>query len=399
MAGLATLDLGPGDEVLVADNTPDGVLLSRPGAEDVGAFACSVTRSAYAARNLAAERARNDWLLFLDGDVEPRPDLLDRFFDEPPAPTTGAVAGQVLGSPDQPGAIPAYIRARRHLDQAWLMHEHPFRPMAVTANLLVRKAAWASIGGFAELTRSGADADLCWRLADAGWDLELREDALVHHEHRASLGALLRQSARDGAGANWLARRYSGFAPRPKMIRELVRAAGGSVIWVLRGDRRSATHKLIDGAWAVAAAVGSMQSNAAPVTRRAASRVVFLTDFPSADDLVPDDGSIERIEALGRPPVTQDWATGRRAEAHLVEDDGVATRLTALIGLLVRRPGTTIRALAAEPARVAALAPAARRRLADAPGAEVISSPARAADAALVARLAGRAEGAQLRTP
>ena len=56
--------------------------------------------------------------------------------------------------------------------------------MAVTANVLVRREAWAAVGGFAEGTRSGADADFCWRLADAGWELEYRDGASLDSLNR-----------------------------------------------------------------------------------------------------------------------------------------------------------------------------------------------------------------------
>lgn len=383
LAALATLELRAGDEVLVADNTEAGTLLRRPGAAAVTAFPSPVARSAYAARNVAAERAANAWLLLLDADVRPPPDLLDRYFDTPPGERTGAVAGQVLGVPDQPGRIPRYIRSRRHLDQEWLQHEHPHRPMAVTANLLVRRAALAEIGGMAELTRSGADADLCWRLLDAGWELELRLGALVHHEHRASLGALLRQSARDGAGARWLSRRHPGFAPRPSLRRELPRAVGGSVVWALRGERERAHDKLVDGLWALAAVAGSLQANAAPVDDAPARAVVLVERFPVAATTLPPG----RVEALRRP-ARQDWTAGRTRTAHLVEDDGAVTRLRAAARLLAAHPRAAARELGS-PGSLA-LAPAAARLLDDPRTVTLHTTAARAADAERITRLAGR---------
>src|SRR5947199_1504784 len=92
--GLRGVELGPGDSLTVVDNRP-------PGAEPVaGAGSVSVARapsrqSSYHARNVGAARGRAAWLLFVDADVVLRPDLLDRYFDRPPADSTGVIAGAI----------------------------------------------------------------------------------------------------------------------------------------------------------------------------------------------------------------------------------------------------------------------------------------------------------------
>ena len=387
LEALGRLELREGDEVVVADNTEDGVVPAQAAGSGFTVLRSPVPRSAYAARNYAAERARNEWLLFLDADCRPRSDLLDRYFDQPPAAGVGAVAGQVLGVPDQPGLIPRYIRARRHLDQEWLAHEHPYRPMAVTANLLVRREAWQAVGGFQEHTRSGADSDFSWRLQDAGWELGLNLDAVVHHEHRASLGALLRQAERDGAGQRWSAHRFPGVAPHPGLARELVRALGGGVVWLLRGRPSRAAYKLIDGAWSVAAVVGSWRTNAAPAAQPHGDRVALVDAFPAAGEAVP---AAVWVEARARPRVPA-WPAARTLRAEWEEDTGPGVRIGALLGLALRRPAAVAGAVVRHgPKRALVLAPAARRVRAAGAGVTVVAAPERQADAALICALAGR---------
>jgi glycosyltransferase involved in cell wall biosynthesis len=258
-ARLAALRVRPGDELLLADNTearvpadgmPSGVVVAR----------CPVVRSAYAARNEGARRTSAPWVLFVDADCHLPPDLVDRFFEPPPAVGIGAVAGAVHGMPDQPGFVPAYIRSRRHLDQAEL-RAHSYRPMAVTANLLVRRSAWEALGGFAEESASGADADFCWRLQDLGLELGLNLAARVEHEHRSTLGALLAQSHRDGRGAAWLAGRHRGYsAALPP--RYFGRAVAGAIAWPLLGQRRRGAFKGLDGLWGAAFNIGSLRQRA-----------------------------------------------------------------------------------------------------------------------------------------
>ena len=78
---------------------------------------------------------------------------------------------------------------------------------AQTANAAFRRTAFEEVGGFEEHARSGGDADLCFRLRAAGWELVYRPEAMVVHRNRTTLRSLLRQRARHGAGSAWLNRR------------------------------------------------------------------------------------------------------------------------------------------------------------------------------------------------
>jgi len=200
-AALARLRLREGDTLHVADNRPGG---------DAGGRA-----SSYFARNRGAARGANPWILFLDADVEPAPDLLDRHLDPVPAPGTGLLAGAIEDEPAGPGAPPALRYAAL---TAAMGHDRSLSDLgpwafAKTANAMVRRSALEGAGGFAEGIRSGGDADLAYRLRAAGWGIEVRPQARVLHRNRATVPALLRQLARHGAGAAWVAARHPGALP------------------------------------------------------------------------------------------------------------------------------------------------------------------------------------------
>jgi GT2 family glycosyltransferase len=89
---------------------------------------------------------------------------------------------------------------------------------AQTANCAVRRVAFEEVGGFCDDVRSGGDADLCFRLRKAGWEIEARERATAVHRSRRTLRKLIRQRARHGSGAAWLARRYPGSFPRARWL-------------------------------------------------------------------------------------------------------------------------------------------------------------------------------------
>lgn len=381
LAELGRLRVRTGDEVVLADNTPAELASGRPHQDRIEVLSCTVKSSAYAARNIGAESTVAPWVLFLDSDCRVPEDLLDAYFDPSPGARCGAVAGQVLGVPDQAGLVPSYIRSRGHLDQEWQVN-HPYRPMAVTANLLVRREAWEQLGGFAELTRAGgADADFCWRLQDAGWTIELNKAALVRHEHRDSLRALLRQARRDGSTGPWLARRHPGYQAMVPW-RAFLRALVGALGWPVLGQPRRGLFKAIDGAWSAAFNLGAVLDDAAQDAPGTSRLVLLLEEFPAAGDpRVGAVGTVSKaisglhVEALRRPTRAA-WREARTVSMRHWEDDSALTRARAVL----RRPGRG-------PARDAAAA----RRLARAPeGSRLLVEPELAHTAERVVRLAGR---------
>ncbi len=207
------LVLREGDEILLADNRR----APAPGGNVIDA---SGPASSYHARAVGAARASGEWLVFVDADTVPVPDLLDAYFDPLPDDDVGVLAGGIEDTVLEDTRVARYIADRRKLDQATTL-AHPRRPYAQTANCAVRRTAFEAVGGWPEPIRSGGDADLCWRLAAAGWKLEQRPAALVRHRNRARLGELLRQLHRHGAGMRWLDERWPGSFPAPGP-RELV---------------------------------------------------------------------------------------------------------------------------------------------------------------------------------
>ena len=263
LQALRAIPLRAGDELLVADNTDDGVLAAR---FEEG-FATRAKRQPYSARNEAAARAKGEWLLFTDADCRPQPDLLDAYFAPAPGEQVGALAGEIVAASDA-GTLAQRYAADRRLLSSELFLAHPYKPMGVTANLLVRRAAFEAIGGFAEGIRSGGDADLCWRLQDAGWTIEHRPHAIVAHEHRATVRALIRQAARTAAGTRWLEQRHPGFHATAGGGRRAARALAGIVGWPLRGRPERAAFKAIELLVIATEHLGRLAGNARPPDRR-----------------------------------------------------------------------------------------------------------------------------------
>jgi cellulose synthase/poly-beta-1,6-N-acetylglucosamine synthase-like glycosyltransferase len=258
---LGRLELGIGDELLVADNSDQSVA-GPPLGDLARVLRATVERSSYHARNVGARAARGDWLLFCDADCVPQPDLLNAYFRRPIPDRCALLGGQISGDPSQGGLLPRYARARNYLSQTEGLHGKA-GVAAASANLLVRRTAFEAAGGFAEGIRSGGDVDLCWRLREAGWTLEYRPEAGVVHRHRESLRGFLDQVARYAAGARWLEDRRSGTSPRWPLVPGLLGSARDIAANTARGRFDEALYRAIDGVGLVAHNIGYGQSNAA----------------------------------------------------------------------------------------------------------------------------------------
>jgi hypothetical protein len=251
--------LGPGDELVIADNTGAGVARAAFG-EPAKVVDASGQRSSYHARNEGAALASNEWLLFVDADCVPGPDLIERYFAAPVGDRCGAVAGGIIGVADQDSLLARYARDRNFLDQAEGMHGSA-GVAAATGNLLVRSRTFAELDGFAKGIRSAGDVDFCWRMRERGWTLEQRPDAAVAHHHREDLVSFLAMIARYGAGSRWLNQRHPGAAPHWPLLPGLAGSARDIAGHLLHGRVEPAAFRALDGLGLVAHSVGYRASN------------------------------------------------------------------------------------------------------------------------------------------
>ncbi len=358
IAALLALVRREGDQLILADNS--GVVPIRACAA-VHVVRADAERSPAHARNIGAEHARADWILFLDADCRAAPALLDEYFAEPVTDDVGALAGEVVPATGAATVAARYGAAKSFLGQQAHL-AHPYRPRAVAANLMVRRAAFEQIGGFYEGVRAAEDTDFSWRLQQAGWRLELRPAARAEHRYRATIRDLRRQWRGYAAGRAWLARRYEGFQPEPALRRVLKRAVrsvrprrwrptharqsvGGHPGPPRTVGRIERTQQLaLDAVLGIDELAGLTLSNRPSRDSdrvRGAARVVLVAErFPTdGDPLVDFARTLEqaRVEAVGRPDAVA-AGLARRLEIDYREDDGVAARLFALLRLLVRHP-------------------------------------------------------------
>jgi mycofactocin glycosyltransferase len=184
-------------------------------------------------RNRAAQRATADLLAFVDSDCVPEPCWLRDLTPYFAWSRVGAVGGRTLGyysesTLDRYEEVSSPLDMGRHLMLKATGNDTFYVP---TCNLLVRRSAYAALGGLREDRRVGEDVDFCWRLRAAGHYLVYSPDGIVRHRHRDRLGAMLRRRAQYGTSEAVLhllhqdKRKRFPLAPAPMATVALISAA------------------------------------------------------------------------------------------------------------------------------------------------------------------------------
>lgn len=215
LSALAALDgeCGPGEVIIVDDGSRDAVSIERLR-DSTGLAAVRLVRTRGlgpgAARNAGAAAAQGRWLLFTDSDCAPSPTWIAGY----QLAMNGAIA--------YAGEVRAYHAdpLSRYCEAQQLLMPPPgrdARPLyLVTANALVLRDAFDSVGGFDEDFKiaGGEDIDIALRLRRVG-ELSFAPKATVLHDFSGGVRSLVRRCVRYGKGNRMLAEKYGvDLSPR-----------------------------------------------------------------------------------------------------------------------------------------------------------------------------------------
>lgn len=201
LAALNDQQGAPRFEVVVVDNgsTDSSAELAR----SAGARVVPEPRpGSYAARNAGARQARGALLAFTDADCVPAPDwVMQGARALAAAPVVGGDV-RMLRHPGD-GVLARYDRAL-YLRQRELVEQQGY---AATADLWVRREAFAAVGEFAAELRSSGDLEWGRRASAAGRPAVFAPEVVVEHAPRRTVRDTWMLHRRLGAGWTVLAGR------------------------------------------------------------------------------------------------------------------------------------------------------------------------------------------------
>jgi mycofactocin system glycosyltransferase len=148
-----------------------------------------VGRGPAAARNVGTAKATGEILAFIDSDCTASAGWLDElipsFNDPAMAATGGQVDGMCTESPvDRYESVMSSLSVSSRERTGSGGTDTFYLP---SCNLLVRRSAFRSAGGFEDCMHVGEDVDLTWRLRDRGWTICYVPTGNILHEHRSSI--------------------------------------------------------------------------------------------------------------------------------------------------------------------------------------------------------------------
>lgn len=169
-------------------------------------------------RNLAAARAENEWLAFIDAGITPEPDWLESLGRRAQAQIDGEDVDVVYGTYEPVTdslfklcAVMAYVAPPYEVDGRLI------RPCSV-ASALMKRNVWKQVGGFPENLRSAEDLLFMRKIEGAGFKIARAPEALVHWQVEATAWRTFkrfiryaRNNMRAGLWSEWQAplfRRY-----------------------------------------------------------------------------------------------------------------------------------------------------------------------------------------------
>ena len=164
-------------------------------------------------RNYGAERAKNEWLVFVDSDV-----IVERDYIQNIKANISQTPTDAFGGAD-----------KAHQDFNWLQKAISYSMTSVfttggirgnknavgrfqprSFNMGVRKTAFQQVGGFSEM-RIGEDPDLSMTLWERGFTTRFYDDIAVYHKRRATLGKFAKQVYQFGCARPILNQRHPQY--------------------------------------------------------------------------------------------------------------------------------------------------------------------------------------------
>jgi cellulose synthase/poly-beta-1,6-N-acetylglucosamine synthase-like glycosyltransferase len=165
-------------------------------------------RGAGSARNIGWRAAKYPLVWFVDADCVAQPDALPLLLPHLDDPKVAAVSGSygIMTSQSLLACLIHEEIVQRHLAMPRRVN------FLATFNVLYRREVLEEVGGFDERFLKGQDAELSWRVLEAGYELGFEINSRVRHFHPVSWRRYLRTQRQQGYWRVFLHLRHRGHA-------------------------------------------------------------------------------------------------------------------------------------------------------------------------------------------
>ena len=206
----------------------------------------SARRGPSHARNVGAEVAEGDYLVFVDAD-----DIVADGWLEAIHLAVQGGAMFIGGSLDYRRLAPSSPVE----PQASYVERFPpplgFLPWTPSCNIAIRRDLFEEAGRWDPRIERGEDVAFCWMVQLAGYPLTFVPDAMLHYRLRADLKGYLRQQLGNGQTPPLLLREFGSFGARRDPFRRVL----GRWSWLLRSSPGLLRSRAERWAWLGRAAV------------------------------------------------------------------------------------------------------------------------------------------------
>ena len=216
-------------EIIVVDDASIDQTPQKVATFPVNLITLKENKQASYCRNFAASKAQGDILAFIDSDCLADPlwlqELIPAFKDPSLSALGGMVDSYFVNSPlDRYEQVKSSLIIDRRMRRSSKNENFFYVP---SCNLLVRSDVFKKINGFEEKLFVGEDVDFCWRLQDAGYQVEFRPLGTVYHKHRNEIKAFSRRRFDYGTSEPMLQQRH------PQRNKQMFFPLGASLFWMM----------------------------------------------------------------------------------------------------------------------------------------------------------------------